>query len=196
MLAKLFLSIALMSVTLQVKKPSAYYPDKSVLATCSGVFIGPNEVLTAGHCFKNYKDAWIKDHYERSFHVVLVHVDFEKDLALVRVERMPPTPFYAKLQNSYDKLDQVFIVSAADGMRETYSYGYIHNFHIEEGQHLIVHSAGILPGSSGSGLFDKMGRLIGINTMMYKTASYAVDMADIQAFLFEAYAKQLQMLQL
>lgn len=189
MLAKLFLSIALMSVTVHVKKPSMLNPGSSYLSTCSGVFVASDKVLTAGHCFRNYKDVWIKDHNGRSFHAIPLHVDKDKDLALLQVERIPQHSHYAVLQNFYRKLDSVFIVSTADGMRETYSYGYIHNFHSEDGQSFIVHSAAILPGSSGSGLFDKKGRLIGINTLLYKTMGYAVDMSDIQRFLFEAYAR-------
>ncbi len=67
----------------------------------------------------------------------------------------------------------------------TYAEGVVENI-IRDQYNIIslVHSASILGGASGSGLFNSRGELVGINTATYKSLTNAVDLTEIQYFLY------------
>lgn len=66
------------------------------------------------------------------------------------------TPFYNSLCNSYSF--GAISNNAATDKRNSTASGRLY-------EHLIQHSAPISPGSSGSGLFDKSGNLVGLNAL-------------------------------
>jgi V8-like Glu-specific endopeptidase len=67
----------------------------------------------------------------------------------------------------------------------TYGEGHVKNVLIDNDTNILtlVYAAASLPGSSGSGVFDEKGRLIGIHTMGYKSVSYATDITIVEGFL-------------
>jgi S1-C subfamily serine protease len=180
-MTSLFAAIALMTVTLHTKNL-----DRPGLGTCTGVFVEYDKVLTAAHCFRGVKEAWAKDANGISYSLAPIHIDPLKDLALVKVTGIAPHPHVAQTWNTVNKGDSVYLVSTADDMPATYSQGIVANKIIDKGQPLLLHTGPILPGSSGSGLFNKEGRLIGINNALYRGFTYAITVKDIRDFLVEA----------
>jgi S1-C subfamily serine protease len=64
--------------------------------------------------------------------------------------------------------ERVYAIGSPEGLELTFSEGVISAFRDSEGVHLIQTSAPISPGSSGGGLFDTHGRLVGITTFQLK----------------------------
>jgi len=61
--------------------------------------------------------------------------------------------------------EHVFAIGAARGLERTLSEGLLSGLRHQPGRNLVQTSAAISPGSSGGGLFDERGNLIGITTM-------------------------------
>lgn len=64
--------------------------------------------------------------------------------------------------------DPVYAVGAPQGLELSLSDGLVSGFREYEGSEYIQTTAAISPGSSGGGLFDAQGRLVGITTMYLK----------------------------
>lgn len=132
----------------------------------SGVIVGEHTVLTARHVmlhgkpektFLNLSDGTIYTKFYVS-KIALFH-----DLALLQV---PDAHFkhIAKLANRMPKVgESVYATGYPLGLFLSYTSGIV-NF-IEGG--IIVHQAPIIFGNSGGPLWDKHGRLVGINVAMF-----------------------------
>jgi S1-C subfamily serine protease len=64
--------------------------------------------------------------------------------------------------------EQVYTVGAPSGLERTLANGIISGLRSEGPRHFIQTTAPISPGSSGGGLFDENGNLIGITTLFIK----------------------------
>ena len=64
--------------------------------------------------------------------------------------------------------EQVYTVGAPSGLERTLANGIISGLRSEGTHHYIQTTAPISPGSSGGGLFDENGNLIGITTLFIK----------------------------
>jgi S1-C subfamily serine protease len=64
--------------------------------------------------------------------------------------------------------ERVYAVGAPEGLELTFSEGVVSALRDTEGVHMIQTSAAISPGSSGGGLFDAAGNLVGITTFYLK----------------------------
>jgi S1-C subfamily serine protease len=78
--------------------------------------------------------------------------------------------------------EHVFAIGAPIGLERTLSEGLLSGLRHQPGRNLVQTSAAISPGSSGGGLFDERGNLIGITTMQARGAAqnlnFAVAAAD------------------
>ena len=72
--------------------------------------------------------------------------------------------------NSLKIGEHVYSIGAPSGLSQTFADGLISGLHEEEGVTMIQTSAPISPGSSGGGLFDNRGNLIGITTSFVEEA--------------------------
>jgi len=179
------LSLITVTVNTSVSSPQLLNPDNYDLATCSGVFVSPSEILTAGHCVKHSRGhQWIKTDEGISYAVTIERTDFIKDLALLKVTK-PLNHKYAVLGEPIKITESVFTVNSGQGYDHTFNSGIVNNLIIEEETDIltILHNAQIMPGASGSGLFNAKGELVGINVAMLKTFSEAVDIYEIKSFL-------------
>lgn len=162
--------------------------EHAVLNTCTAVFVGPQTVLTAAHCIHGGEGmkGWGKDSKNKSFTLTLEAIDVNKDLALLHVKG--PVHPYARLGTSVGRTDRIYTLNSGEDMIQTYAEGVVANLVLDPitSVPLIVHTAPILPGASGSGLFDKRGRLVGINVMTQKVFSLAVDLVTVHHFLEDA----------
>lgn len=184
------------SVLLHIKGLSPDLKRKKInriYVTCSGTYISPNEVLTAGHCFEGYQPIgmWVKGNADTLGVAVDVEkVDITRDLALLKV-RSPFPHAYAKLGKMPRVGDDVVAIGSPLGLEFITTSGIVslldlpfHGFI----SRYIVNTAMIDHGSSGGGLFDHKGRLIGVNTMSVSTFGWggltlSVDVATIREFL-------------
>lgn len=182
-----YLSLCLVSVTLHVSVHTPHLSDPKAysLVTCSGVFISPDEILTAGHCVEHSRGRqWVKTSDGRSYSAEIETVDKIKDLALLRVLHLAPHR-YVQFGKPINITEPVFTVNSSEGWEKTYNQGMVNNLidDVETGVQTILHSASIIQGASGSGLFNGRGELVGINTATLKPFSSAVDVTVINQFL-------------
>lgn len=158
------------------------------LNTCTAVYVSPQTALTAAHCVRDVKDnkMWVRTSDGKSFEASIIRRDNKRDLALLSIKG-PKRP-YVKLGSPAKVGDAVYSVNSGAGLRETYGEGYVANVIIDSDLNytpMVLHTAAVRRGASGSGLFDKRGRLIGINTISMGALSEAVDIVPIRHFLEE-----------
>lgn len=177
--------LCLVSVVLHVSVPypSPKNPHGYGLDACSGVFVSPNEILTAEHCIEESRGyQWIRTNENKVYSVSIERKDKEKDLALLLVNK-PINHNFAVLGSPVNVADYVYTVNNGDDFPKTYNYGIVNNIIYDEGVLELIHSATIMPGASGSGLFSFDGKLIGLNVARIYGLNEAVDYYEIEAFL-------------
>ncbi len=180
-----FLTVVSITLHIQYKTKSPLGKDFIGIATCSAVMISENEALTAAHCMENSTGhLWALDSNEKSFSVTVEKINKKMDLCLVKLNS-PISHSYASLGHYVNKGNFIASLNSGNDFIGTYVEGKVSNIikDPENGVISIIHSATILPGASGSGLFNYRGQLIGINTAMYHNLSNAVDITEINYFL-------------
>jgi serine protease Do len=164
------------------------YDSKEILtATASGVIIGPNGlVVTNYHVLEGANKAVVVNDKEEFFPVegVLAY-DGERDLALLKVQADLP---YVTLGDSEDVQigDEVISIGSPLGLKNTVANGVVSNLIEIEGQPFIQTTAPISEGSSGGGLFNSQGELIGITTAIISTGqniNLAIPVQDLKPLL-------------
>lgn len=183
---KLFLFMSLVTVTLRVSIPE-HTPKGYGLDTCTGVFVSNDEILTARHCVEDSRGRqWIKLNDGLSYPVVIKKVSSEMDLALLAIPEIVVHP-YVDLGKDVVVTQPVYTVNSGEGYEKTYNQGIVCNIVqvIKEEPKMIMHTGAILPGASGSGLFNSEGKLVGINVKGNRVFSLAVTIQDIRKFLNE-----------
>lgn len=183
----LYAYLCMISVTLHVSvnSPTPKDPKAYDLIGCSGVFISPNEVLTAGHCLSHSRGhQWVKLNDGNSYLAVIEKVDVMKDLGLLKIPKLAAHE-YVTFGSPVHVTDKICTVNSGDGYEKTYNEGFVNNLIDEEDTNTltILHSATIFHGASGSGLFDNRGRLVGINVETIQSLVGAVDLTEINQFL-------------
>lgn len=129
----------------------------------SGVVIGAGEVVTNCHVLKGSDLAEVK-YRQREYLGELKHADFERDVCSLTVLGLR-APLAALGSTQSLKVGQkVFAIGAPKGLELTLSEGIISSLREVAGGRYLQISAPISPGSSGGGLFDEDGRLIGLPT--------------------------------
>lgn len=138
--------------------------------TCSGTWVGNDLILTAAHC----TDEEIRYSVESDGQsnpttraTVVVMADKDADLALLKAQD-PPPHLVASLGAAPARGDEVCAMGAPLGMEFSLSCGVVahpHRERYELGKLIAVYvqtTAAISPGSSGGGLFNADGELVGV----------------------------------
>lgn len=184
----IYYALALVTATLNISvpAPSPKHPHYYSIAGCTAVFISPNELLTAGHCVAESRGRqWVKTYEGTTYTATILKIDKVRDLALIKIDK-PINHVYTSLGPPVERGQDIYTVNSGEWMQNTYNVGIVNNIIIDEdeGNTLnIVHSAVILPGASGSGLFNSKKQLVGINTATLKGLSEATDIKEIRIFL-------------
>ena len=129
----------------------------------SGVVLEDGVVVTNCHVVKAATTTQVQ-HHNKKFLATLRHTDWDRDICTLTVDGLKG---HAVSKGSTSRLkvgDKVYVVGAPKGLELTLSDGLISSLRpVIGGQYLQI-TAPISPGSSGGGLFDDEGRLIGLPT--------------------------------
>ena len=158
--------------------------DGEVASQGSGVVVGDNEVATNCHVLddaasvsvRQAADAGGGESYRMAARVLAR--DDERDLCLLFVEELsaPPAAPVAAMGTAKGLSvgEEVFAIGAPKGLELSMSRGIVsqlRGIHGKRAAPLVQTDAAISPGSSGGGLFNEDGELVGITTFKWKGES-------------------------
>ncbi len=133
----------------------------------SGVVIAPGRVITNRHVIEDGVSFRVV-HNDKKWPAKLIKVDPDHDLAELSVAGLD-APAVSVLDSSKLAVGEtVYAIGAPEGLELTISEGLISGLRDFDKSLVIQTSAAISPGSSGGGLFDADGRLVGITTFYLK----------------------------
>ena len=136
----------------------------------SGVIVSPNVVATNCHVVDSYGDIVIYKHDNRRattdtrYRATIRRRDTARDFCLLDVAGLQGIPANARRYHTLNIGEDVYAVGSPKGLGLSLSSGIISQLRQEASPRYIQTDAAISPGSSGGGLFDSDGNLIGILT--------------------------------
>jgi len=142
--------------------------DKKGLALGSAVAIGPGVVITNCHVLRKAQSVTVSRGNVK-YSAIAQHFDPERDLCSLKVKDLeaPAVPLGNSAQLHVGQ--KVYAIGAPLGLELTLTEGLVSSLRGTEGApRLVQTSAAISPGSSGGGLFDTEGRLVGVTTFQFK----------------------------
>lgn len=141
--------------------------NKSPAALGSGIVVGTHEVVTNCHVLSSGTITRVtvggKSHDAR-----VIASDVARDLCLLNAPQLAGRPAELRSVKNVAPGARVFAIGAPQGLELTISEGLASGLRSVAGGTLIQTSAAIAPGSSGGGLFDDNGRLIGITSFVLR----------------------------
>ena len=155
-------------VSLSVVRINVANAAGSPVAGGSGVVIGPGNVITNCHV------AMRGDMLEvtlagESYSASVEAANEERDLCLLSVSGLVAPAVSLGSVDSLRVGQRVYAVGAPQGLDLTISDGIVSALRESQGSKIIQTSAPVSPGSSGGGLFDTSGRMVGVVTFQTKT---------------------------
>ena len=121
----------------------------------------------------------------------IVYFNSENDIAILRTASSLDVGT-SKIASSLTIGQKVYAIGNPSGLDWSISDGIISGFRTNNGSELIQFTAPISPGSSGGGLFDSNGNLIGITTSQIKSAqnlNFAINLSSQSNFENEIIRK-------
>lgn len=129
----------------------------------SGVVIAKETVLTNCHVLQGANTIRFK--YRKGFlRALLTKAAYALDLCTLSVSGLEAPPVRIREFSSVRVGERVYAIGSPKGLELTISEGLVSGLREVEDTYLIQTTASISPGSSGGGLFDSSGNLIGITT--------------------------------
>lgn len=140
------------------------------IATGSAVVVGPGRLITACHVLRGARAIQIRQD-DVSHAATLAFPDAERDLCELSARNLRAPAVTVAPMSTVRVGQRVYAVGSPRGVETTLSEGLISSLRGgENGAPLIVHAAPLAAGSSGGGLFDSDGRLVGITTAQRRDA--------------------------
>ncbi len=139
----------------------------SLVATGSAVAVASDQVVTNKHVIDAGATLRIKQG-SRTWPAAVTYVDPDHDLGRLTVEELKAPAVPVRLSSALTVGEHVYSIGAPEGLELTISEGLISGLREFEQVRLIQTSAAISHGSSGGGLFDAQGQLVGITTFFLK----------------------------
>jgi serine protease Do len=139
--------------------------ERRPLMQGSAVVIGPGQVLTNCHVLRGARSVSI-GRENMSFGATLEHPDTERDLCLLKVANLHAPAVSVASHEGLRVGARVYAIGAPQGMETTLSDGLLSGIRRSaQGEVVALQiSVPISPGSSGGGLFDTQGRLVGVTS--------------------------------
>lgn len=155
------------TVSNSVARIQTFDPAGSMIAQGSGVATGSTVVITNCHVVAGAQRISVKVGGNVLDGVVQI-ADKELDLCSLRVAGLYSTP--VTVATGEVRVGQhVYAIGAPQGLELTLSEGLVSSLRQTTKGTIIQTTAPISPGSSGGGLFDAKGQLVGIVTFQHKT---------------------------
>lgn len=147
----------------------AYSSTQKGVSQGSGVVLSANMVATNCHVVEGAQQAAVFFRGER-YEVVSANGDKAWDYCLLWTKNLPALPATVGAMAQVSPGQRVYTVGSPRGLELTIADGLVSGLRSREGMPLplIQTSAAMSPGSSGGGLFDEYGRVIGITTFLLK----------------------------
>ena len=139
----------------------------SVTVFGSGVVIAPGRVVTNRHVIADGVSYRV-EHGGKKWPATLIGVDPDHDLAELSVVGLGAPAVRVRASSTLAVGEKVYAIGAPEGLELTISEGLISGLRDFDKGRVVQTSAAISPGSSGGGLFDSEGRLVGITTFYLK----------------------------
>jgi S1-C subfamily serine protease len=133
----------------------------------SGVAIAPNLVVTNCHVVENGSSLRISREHKK-WAARLVQALPNHDLCGLRPSQFDLEPVRIRSSSTLETGESVYAIGAPEGLELTFSQGVISALRETGGVHMVQTSAPTSPGSSGGGLFDTEGNLVGITTFQFR----------------------------
>ena len=162
------------------------YNGQGVLgAQASGVVIAPGGIVaTNAHVVNGACNVYIKRPSGSLIAALeVVRIDPDKDIAILRFDSKDLPAAVLGDWHALRVGDRVIKIGNPLGLEQTVSEGIVSGLRTtEKGQAVIQTTAPISPGSSGGGLFDAVGQLVGLTTFTLEGSqnlNFAVPLADV-----------------
>jgi len=133
----------------------------------SGVVVAPASVVTNKHVVDKGAVVNVKTR-RRVWRAKITHLHPDHDLCQLLVEGLDAPPIPLGISSTVAVGERVYAIGSPLGLDLTMSDGLISGLRVLNGENVIQISAPISGGSSGGGLFDIEGKLIGITTLIMK----------------------------
>jgi len=134
----------------------------------SGVVIARGQVVTNCHVIKDAVSLRVKQN-NTTYKATLHYADFDRDVCQLSVPELTAPPISMGDAKTLQPGAEVVAIGAPEGLELTISSGLVSSLRdFGNGTKIIQTSAAISPGSSGGGLFDDEGRLVGITAAYFK----------------------------
>ncbi|NHZ36827.1 trypsin-like peptidase domain-containing protein [Massilia rubra] len=144
------------------------YNGASMVGTGSGVALGGNEIITNCHVALAGSRLQVKLGHD-SYDATVIVADEERDLCKLSVKGLNAPAAVIGASGELRTGQRVIAIGAPHGLDLTISDGIVSSLRPLDGGTLIQTTAPVSPGSSGGGLFDSSGRLVGIVTFQMRT---------------------------
>ena len=134
----------------------------------SAVVVGTGRLVTNCHVLAKASSVVVR-RKNVTYDAKLEHADPARDLCLLSVDEFPAPAVSVAPRESIKVGQRVFAIGNPRGLDMTLSEGLVSGLRGEwaDGSHVLQTTAPISPGSSGGGLFDDNGRLVGITTFTH-----------------------------
>lgn len=158
---------------------------------CSGTIIKNKKnhkllVLSANHCVADGKDVFIKTAYDNKLRLMEVaKANTKNDLVLLKsvVKEEHNGPYVRLARNEPEIGNHIWAIGNPSGNERIVSDGIIAKWEVEDKVKYYRYTAPTYFGSSGGGIFDNHGKLVGVVDML--EYAYLPVMIDIEGIGFE-----------
>jgi len=140
-----------------------------VIGNGSGVVIEKGMVVTNAHVTVRTNRLRIRSG-ESTWQATVSSSDAAHDLSLLLVPGLEAKPVEIRASATLNVGERVYSTGAPRGLELTLGEGIVSGLRAVKDGRLVQTSAPISPGSSGGGLFDTQGRLVGITTFQFREA--------------------------
>lgn len=132
----------------------------------SGVAIRANTVATNCHVIDAANRLFVQ-HSDKLLRASVFARDDDRDVCLLKIDHGKLSPAVIAEAGKIQPGNRVYAIGSPRGLEKTISEGLISGIRWTENGHIIQTSAAISKGSSGGGLFDSNGGLVGFTTFFY-----------------------------
>ncbi len=129
---------------------------------CSGSFIdAEGDIVTAGHCAENAIEIEVITYDQHKYRAIILATTSVHDLALLHIDRRNTAHFNPA--TSVAQGEQIFILGSPLAITGTLSTGIVAKVDGDE----ILLDCSVLPGNSGSAVYNTKGEMVGVATAGY-----------------------------